>query len=170
MRKIKRALLTQAKYDSVFSNVFPAGIGYLAEFLDSKGIETDVFDLNVSRNTEDNLHEKIRSFKPGLVGFSMMSLNYKYNYGVMERLKKSFPDVVIAAGGAHISTVREEALKECGAIDYGVTLEGEWTSFELLEGKNPFFPTIVYGSQGAPTNPLWRFCPLGETADALGEE
>ena len=132
--RFKKMLLVQAKYDSVFSNVLPAGIGYLSEFLTANGIENDVFDLNVAKNTEKKLYEKIRRFGPGLVGFSMMSLNYKYNYGVLTRIKELFPEVRVAAGGAHVSTMREEVLKNCSAIDYGVVLEGEYTLLELCRG------------------------------------
>jgi len=132
-----KILLIQAKYDSAFSNVFPAGIGYLSEFLTANGVESSVFDLNVLKNTEEKLKDKVRSFGPDLIGFSMMSLNYKYNYGVMERLKEIFPDIKIAAGGAHISTMRMDVLKSCGAIDYGMTLEGEYSILELVRGEDP---------------------------------
>lgn len=144
--RYNKILLVQAKYDSVFSNVLPAGIGYLSEFLTSKGVENDVFDLNVSRNTEKRLFDKIECFKPDLVGLSMMSLNYKYNYGVLERIKAAFPRIMIAAGGAHISTIRDEALLDCNAIDYGIALEGEYTILELVEGNE------VTGIKGL----MWR--------------
>jgi len=133
--KHKRILLVQAKYDSTFSNVLPAGIGYLSEFLSTNGIENDVLDLNVKKNTEKRLWEKVTIFKPDLIGFSIMSLNYKHNYKVMEKLKELFPDVKIVSGGAHVSTMREEVLRSCSAIDYGVVLEGEYTLLELVSGQ-----------------------------------
>lgn len=132
--RFKRILLVQAKYDSVFSNVLPAGIGYLSAFLASQGIEHDVFDLNVERHTTEQLFRKAASFGPDLIGFSMMSLNYRYNYDVMRRLKAAFPGVRIAVGGAHLSTMRADVLGECEAIDYGVVLEGEHTLTELAVG------------------------------------
>lgn len=141
----KKVLLVQAKYDSVFSNVLPAGIGYLSEFLSSRSVENDVFDLNVSRNTENKLHNKIKDFYPDLIGFSMMSLNYKYNYEVLRRVKDAFPAVKIIAGGAHISTMRQDVLKDCNAIDYGAALEGEYTIAELVEGRDlPAIKGLMY--------------------------
>jgi anaerobic magnesium-protoporphyrin IX monomethyl ester cyclase len=147
----KRVLFVQAKYDSTFSNVLPAGIGYLSEFLDSKGITNDVFDLNVARNTEEKLREKIKSFSPDLVAFSMMSLNYKYNYDVMRGIKRSMPGIKIAAGGAHISTMRQDVLRDCAEIDYGVVLEGEYTLLELCSGDRPLtdIKGLIHRSQGA---------------------
>ncbi len=133
--RFKKILLVQAKYDSVFSNVLPAGIGYLSEFLAYHGVDTEVFDLNVRKKTKERLFAKIEEYRPDLVGFSMMSLNYKHNYEVMNRLKARYPQIKIASGGAHISTMREDALKNCAAMDYGVVLEGEETLLELTEGK-----------------------------------
>lgn len=133
--RFNKVLLVQAKYDSTFSNVLPAGIGCLSEFLTAHGIENDAFDLNVPKNTEDNLHKKIRDFNPDLVGFSMMSLNYRHNYNAIAHIRDAFPGVKVAAGGAHISTMREDALRDCRAIDYGVVLEGEYTLFELMRGE-----------------------------------
>jgi radical SAM superfamily enzyme YgiQ (UPF0313 family) len=122
--RFNKLLLVQSRYDSAFSNVLPGGIGYLSEFLDSQGIDNDVFDLNVKSNTEELLRGKIRSYGPDLIGFSMMSLNYRHNYAVVENLKRVFGGLKVVVGGAHLSTLREEVLRECKAIDYGVTLEG----------------------------------------------
>jgi radical SAM superfamily enzyme YgiQ (UPF0313 family) len=133
----KRILLVQAKYDSTFSNVLPAGIGYLSEFLTSNGIENDVFDLNVKKNSEKAFLEKVTRFMPDIIGFSMMSLNYKSNYSVMRRLKEKMPTVSIIAGGAHVSTMRKKVLEDCDAIDYGAVLEGEHTLLELAQGTAP---------------------------------
>ena len=132
--RFNKLLLVQSRYDSAFSNVLPGGIGYLSEFLDSQGIDNDVFDLNVKSNTEELLRGKIRSYGPDLIGFSMMSLNYRHNYAVVENLKRVFGGLKVVVGGAHLYTLREEVLRECKAIDYGVTLEGELTLLELMKG------------------------------------
>lgn len=134
--RFNRILFVQAKYDSTFSNVLPAGIGYLSEFLTSQGIENDVFDLNVPKYTEAMLYDKVAGFDPDIVGLSMMSLNYRDNYNAMVGLKKAFPHLKIAAGGAHVSTMREEVLKDCGSIDYGIVLEGEYALLELMKGES----------------------------------
>ena len=135
--RFNKVLLVQARYNSTFSSVFPAGIGYLSEFLSHSGVENDVFDLNVTKNTEQKLHDKVSIFKPDLVGFSILSLNYRYNYDAISRLKKAFPEVKIVVGGAHISTMREGTLRDCAAVDYAVTLEGEYTLLELVKGRMP---------------------------------
>lgn len=139
--KFSKILFVQARYDSEFSNVLPAGIGYLSEFMSANGIRNDVFDLNLKENTSDALFEDIRRHRPDIVGFSLMSLNYKQNYSVIDRVKKLFPAITIVMGGPHISTVREKVLRECSGIDYGVVLEGEYTLAELIRGEKPIEET-----------------------------
>jgi radical SAM superfamily enzyme YgiQ (UPF0313 family) len=134
--RFKRVLLIQAKYDRAFSSVLPYGLGILSEVLAKNGIVNDVFDLN----TDDNfarLKKKIFTFNPGLIGFSLMSLNYKYNFRVMRKIKEVFGDIKIIAGGPHISTLREKALEEEVSIDFGAVLEGEETLLELCGGEEP---------------------------------
>jgi len=133
----RRILLVQARYDSEFSNVLPAGIGYLSEYLCAQGIENEVFDLNVKEDTPERLFKKITMFGPDLLGMSMMSLNYRYNYSVIRHIKRLFPQLPIVVGGPHVSTMREAVLRECPEIDYGVVLEGELTLGELAAGARP---------------------------------
>ncbi|MFH1791209.1 MAG: radical SAM protein [Candidatus Omnitrophota bacterium] len=131
--RYKRVLLVQAMYDNTFSNVLPYGLGVLSEVLTAGGIENDVYDLNRDKRV-GGLLGKIRSFSPDLVGVSMMSLNYRHTFRVMAKIKRFFPGIKIAAGGPHISTVRQKALEDERALDYGAVLEGEDTLVELCRG------------------------------------
>ncbi len=148
--RFNKVLLVQSRYDTEFSNVLPAGIGYLSESLSQKGLECAIFDLNLKENSPQGLFDKVRRYKPDLVGVSMMSLNYMYNYSVIDELKKSFPDIKVVAGGPHISTLRERVLEDCSGIDYGVVLEGEYTLLELMEGKKPLeaLKGLIYKNAG----------------------
>ena len=133
--RFKKVLLVQSKYDSTFSNVLPAGIGSLSEYLSWRGIDNDVFDLNLKGTDLKQLEKKVKTCKPDLIGFSMMSLNHRFNYDIMHSLKETFPHISFVAGGPHISTVREEALIGCKDIDYAVVLEGEETLLELINSE-----------------------------------
>ncbi|MBF0274363.1 MAG: cobalamin-dependent protein [Nitrospinae bacterium] len=133
--RFSNILFVQANYDSTFSNVLPAGIGYLSEFLSLNKVENSVFDLNVTKNSEEKLHEEISRCNPDIIGLSIMSLNYLHNYNVFRRVKEKFPQIKVVAGGAHISTMRNNVLEECEAIDYGIVLEGELTLLELMKGE-----------------------------------
>ncbi|MCQ9207440.1 MAG: B12-binding domain-containing radical SAM protein [Omnitrophica bacterium] len=132
--RFKKVLLIQAKYDRTFSNVLPYGLGILSEVLTKNGISNAVFDLNKDDSFE-RLTRKIFSFKPDLIGLSLMTLNYKYNFEIMRKVRKVWKDAKIIAGGPHISTLRAEVLRDIKVIDYGAVLEGEKTLLELCRGE-----------------------------------
>lgn len=111
-----------------------AGMGYIAETLRENGIEYDVLDMGLGYSIK-HLKKKIATFKPELIGISMMTFMHKDTYRLIHEIRSSFPNVHIVAGGPHISTMREAALKECLDIDYGIVLEGEETIIQLCKGE-----------------------------------
>ena len=122
----------------------PAGLGYIAETLKKNDIDYDILDMAVGYSTDD-LHDKIQSFNPDLVGISMMSFMYKRSYDIIKFAKQVKPDVRIVAGGPHISTLRERVLEECSTLDFGVVLEGEHTIVELCKGEDlPSIKGLIY--------------------------
>jgi radical SAM superfamily enzyme YgiQ (UPF0313 family) len=112
----------------------PAGLGYIAETLKRDGIDYDVLDMAAGYSTAD-LKQKIKSFKPDLVGISLMSLMYKRSYEIINIIKQADPSIHIIAGGPHISTLREKVLDDCPDLDYGAVLEGEQLILELCRGE-----------------------------------
>ena len=137
MTRFNKVLLIHADYPDSHYHYFelPTGLGYLAETLINNGINNDLFDLSANHSFK-KLKMKIKSYQPDLIGYSLMTFRYKYNYQIMERIKRIFPGIPIVAGGPHISTLREKVLKDCPAIDFGVTLEGEKTLLELCQGED----------------------------------
>jgi radical SAM superfamily enzyme YgiQ (UPF0313 family) len=114
-----------------------AGVGYISEALASLGVEQCLVDMRLGYGY-GYLKKRIESFKPNLIGVSMMSFRYKDHYALLDRIKSDFSHVDIVVGGPHLSTFREKALEECRSIDYGITLEGEDAVVELCEGtKEP---------------------------------
>ena len=68
-----RVLLVQAFTALDMELVYPIGLAYLAAHLD--GHEVDIFDLNVHREDPfDRLEEKLRAFKPEVVGISLRNM------------------------------------------------------------------------------------------------
>lgn len=53
--------------------------------------------------TFDSLVESIIAQKPDVIGFSMLLWNEKLNHRLGEEVKKALPDVLIVAGGPHLS-------------------------------------------------------------------
>lgn len=112
------------------------GLGYISEVLNKNNIEQEVLDMRLGYRERD-LRKRIQKFQPDLIGFSMMTFQYKRTYEIIRFVKSLAPKANIVAGGPHISTFREKVLEECLEVDFGVVLEGEESILELCKGRNP---------------------------------
>ena len=75
---IKRILLVKADYPGShydFLNL-PIGLGYISENLSKNVIDHEVFDLCLDGGYK-KLAGSISSYKPDLIGYSLMSFRYK---------------------------------------------------------------------------------------------
>jgi len=118
-----------------FGSALPVGAGIISEILGEKAIEHEVMDMNLGYKAKD-LMAKIAEFRPDLIGISMLSVMYKETYALIRKIKKLFPNADIVVGGPHVSILREDVLRECEPIDFGVVREGEEIIVELCGGKN----------------------------------
>jgi anaerobic magnesium-protoporphyrin IX monomethyl ester cyclase len=133
--RYSRVLLVGLQYPTGYNrlpNQPPAGLGYIAEQLESR-VEYDVMDMSLGYSSDDLLR-RIRQFRPDIVGVSMMTFGYRRAYDLFARIRREHPALPIAVGGAHISTFRAKALADCPAIDYGFVMEGEISFRELCVG------------------------------------
>ncbi len=134
--RFNKVILVNPYYpNSIFTMpVLPVGLGYITEFLMKNKVDCRVVDLMLGHRL-NFLMRQIHDFQPDLIGFSMMSFRYKDVYRMAENIKKRFPDVKTVVGGPHISSCRENVLRECEAIDFGIVQEGEKTIEELCSEK-----------------------------------
>lgn len=114
----------------------PQNLGYLAESLLANNIEYRILDMRLG-NSEKQLIQTIKTFEPDIVGFSVVSLEYKRTYDLISIVKKDFPHILTIAGGPHVTVLREEVLDECPAIDLGVVHEGEQTLVDVCKNRLP---------------------------------
>ena len=110
------------------------GQAYLAQTLLENGIEYDVLDMNLGYKFK-HLQQRIKDFRPDLIGMSLISLEYRRFYDLLSEIKNLNGNAKIVVGGPHVTIMKERALRECPAIDYGVVFEGEGTLTELCQGK-----------------------------------
>lgn len=111
----------------------PQNLGYLAEALLSSGFHYDILDMRF-RGSPKQLTGKIEWFQPDLIGISMVSLEYRKTYELIQMIKARYPHMGIAAGGPHVTVLREKVLEGCPSIDFGVVHDGEETLVELCRG------------------------------------
>lgn len=117
----------------------PVGLGIIGEMLKLSGVDYEVVDLGLGYDM-NYLNQRIKDYQPDAVGISMMTFRYKYMYSILEKIKESYGNIKIIAGGPHITAWKRKVLEQCPAIDFGIPREGEFIIKELCEGKE--LPTI----------------------------
>ena len=133
--RFQRVLLITPPVKTELGPVRPnIGLGYLAQILTENNISYDVLDMLLGYSFK-NLKNKVDEFKPDLLGINLFSNKYKTAYETIEKIKKYFPSMKVAAGGPHVSCLRSKVLEECPAIDFGIFLEGEYALLELCKGR-----------------------------------
>jgi len=110
----------------------PQNLGFLAQALLENDLEYDVLDMRLNYKFK-HLVENIERFRPDLIGFTLVSLQYKRSYDLIKDVKKRFPQIRIIVGGPHVTVLQETVFAECPEIDYGVVHEGEATLVELCQ-------------------------------------
>jgi len=113
----------------------PVGMGYIEEYLCSKGITTSAFDMNTGFRLR-NLFKKIIEFRPEVIGFTVMSYQFRHTYTLISKIKERFPFIVIVVGGPHVSALEGKVLEECSSIDYAIAGEGEKSLYDLCAGTS----------------------------------
>ena len=132
---LDRVLLVHPPSNTEWRAIVPhTGQAYIAQTLFEEGIEYDVLDMNLGHNAA-NLMKRIRDFRPDLVGMSLLSMEYRKFYHLLSEVKRRYPEVKLVVGGPHSTILKEQVLRDCPAIDYGVVHEGEGTLVELCRGK-----------------------------------
>jgi anaerobic magnesium-protoporphyrin IX monomethyl ester cyclase len=133
--RFQRVLLVNPAHNAEWRGLTPhIGQAYLAETLHDNDIEYDVLDMNLGYGLK-NLRQKIEDFHPDLIGMSLISLEYQRLYNLLSEIKNINGEIKIVVGGPHVTILKEQVLRECQAIDYGITHEGEGALVELCQGE-----------------------------------
>lgn len=111
-------------------NVVPSpSLLYLAPFLKEDG--HDVTYLEGLFYPLEKMIARINEIDPGIIGVTLTSVDWENSRWMLNELKKSFPEVLIVAGGIHPTLWKERCFDECSGIDVIVIGEGEYTMREL---------------------------------------
>jgi anaerobic magnesium-protoporphyrin IX monomethyl ester cyclase len=108
----------------------PINILYLAAYVRKFGHNVKVFDYEV-----DNFDiEKIREYRPNIVGITAMTPTIKKAANIARKIKKKIKTTILV-GGNHVTALPKETLKEFPSFDIGIVGEGEETLKEICENK-----------------------------------
>ena len=118
------------------------GIASITSVLRQHGYETMLM-----QEYEQNIdYEKIREFKPDVVGFCVYDISKNAVYRVVDKVKDIFPAAFVFVGGTLPTYYHVEILEQKNNIDCCVRGEGEYTVLELvkkLESRKTL--TEIYG-------------------------
>ncbi|HHT9153200.1 MAG TPA: B12-binding domain-containing radical SAM protein, partial [Candidatus Hypogeohydataceae bacterium YC40] len=122
-------------YPNINSQVgFNFGLAFVSAMLKAHGHTTKLLNLNEKLDrlpADEEIRTFIEDFKPGLVGISAVTPQYRSAVKIA-RLIKSFSNIPIVLGGVHATLVPEEVLKE-DCFDFACVGEGEEAVLELAE-------------------------------------
>ena len=111
----------------------PLSLIWLSAFLERNGYSVDILEANALDLTFEETIAAIRESGASFCGFTLMTPQAEYVAELIRELKQRQPELVVVAGGVHISIVPEDFLKQCPHVDYLVIGEGEYTTLELFD-------------------------------------
>jgi radical SAM superfamily enzyme YgiQ (UPF0313 family) len=117
-------------FDLGVPNEPPVGLAYLSGMLKKNSIDFKAIDMRLGYSVGD-IKDIIADYKPTVVGISYWSLERSKTQALIKKIKE-IVDIPVVIGGPHVSSVRQESLRETEA-DYAIKGEGEFTLIELLE-------------------------------------
>jgi anaerobic magnesium-protoporphyrin IX monomethyl ester cyclase len=126
-----RPMTPKTSQGGLVSVQYPINLGYLASYLQMKGIVCFVRDFEVETFSESEFLASIKQARPHLVGFSCMTPHIKSAAKIARIVKNKFPDILTVLGGVHASAIPKQTLEEFPQFDVVVCGEGEQTLVEL---------------------------------------
>lgn len=110
--------------------VEPLGIAYIGAVLEKAGHEVRLLDADAENLEIPDILQRIREYKPDIVGFSILTPLANIALEVCRQAKKEM-DFVSVFGNVHPATYPEMALLD--GVDFVCAGEGEYAMLELVE-------------------------------------
>lgn len=189
-QKIERVLLTSLpaimeegapENGYNISHAFNLGLAYLAGLLRRNYIQVEILDCLVEdpnniRSVENKWCEvglsdeqiigRIGRFDTDLVGISIpFSYQYHMAMRLVETIKRAYPEVVIVAGGNHVTAIPSQIDRSC--IDYLIIGEGEYALLHLIRALNEGQPVHEIPGIASRNSSTFERAPFIEDLDRL---
>jgi anaerobic magnesium-protoporphyrin IX monomethyl ester cyclase len=124
-----KIVLIRPNYDSHIITP-PLGLGYLAAFLKSNGIDAVIIDALKDGANNEQLVERIQAQQPDAVGITCLTAFYRETVDLSRRLKQAGQTVIV--GGVHPTFLPRQTLDD-SQCDYVVLGEGELALTKLAQ-------------------------------------
>ena len=201
-RKIKRVLFVNPPDvdESIFDydvakrgrgNNYPSyGIGILTAQLSRLGYETDIINLNhellkkvyYSKNSkdfnylnewQDLIDEKVKKFKPDIIGVScLFSVTHNSFKKVCKYIKNNFQNLPVIVGGVHVSHDLDGVFKDLDGVDFVCMYEADLALpnlFNIINGKKDIkdLAQFAFKSKDKIVSFKKRLVPDGHTMSVM---
>jgi len=113
---------------------FNYGVAFLSAVLKSQGHTTTLININEKLGYPldvERIKQDILAFNPDLIGFSMVSNQYRHCEKIAAGVKREFPGIPVVGGGIH-ATADPEGVMASGLFDFICLGEGEQALAELV--------------------------------------
>jgi len=124
----------------------PLGLASIAAYLEQRGISAHIVDCYAHPDNDRVIRDLLRSERPAWVGFSCTTSSFLDGVRLAALARQELPDICTVFGGAHVSALKEQVLREYPIVDYVVVGEGEETLHELIlsDGNAASVPGVIY--------------------------
>ena len=119
------------EYDKLMEPMPCIGLAYIAAVLEKNGVEVQVIDDFAVGIGLEGIMEKIREFKPDMVGISVLTPSANSAYTIAEAIRHHDKKIRIIFGNLHSSLFAKDILEK-NLADFVVLGEGESTITELV--------------------------------------
>lgn len=120
-----RSPVTESTF-GVYPPMIPIGLGFLANSIMKFNIEVEILDLYLESylniNYESKLKDKITSFEPDIIGFSVFTIEYAVTIQLIEHVRL-LSNAQIIVGGPHSTLYPQTLLDYADAIFIGESEE-----------------------------------------------
>lgn len=134
--------LSQAEKELIIKNddlykTYSVGMLYIQSYLESKKHEVKYLDfmlITFDNKNKEILTNEINSFRPEVIGFSMLSFHNITTFRMIEYVHETHPEIKIVVGGIHATIMYRQLIEKYPYIIV-VIGEGEVTFNEILEDR-----------------------------------
>ena len=127
-----RVLLINTPYPFSEHPTLPVGLMSIAACLEQASSQVEVLDLLLTHYLPLKIEEKLRLYKPQIIGITSVTMNFLQASQIIRFCKEIDPEVITIIGGPHVTFTVEQTLRENPWIDIVIRGEGEETMVELI--------------------------------------
>jgi len=121
-----------AAFESSIGLVPPLNLCCLAAAAEEAGFEVAIHDCEAHQNSEKDLEEFLMSYRPDVVGISIITTNFHGALDTARIARRLVPQAKILCGGTHMMIFPEETLSY-PEFDYGFIGEAERPLVQFLQ-------------------------------------